>query len=74
VPQKTPLLLSCPLTLALYQIPLAGNKNSQQNMTIPGKDLMLFLRARITKTNIKKTERGKRIAIRGNLVSKYGCR
>ena len=25
-PRKTPLLLFCPLTLALFQIPLAGNK------------------------------------------------
>ena len=39
---KTPLLLSCPLTLALFQTPLAGNKNSQQNMSIPRKDLLLF--------------------------------
>ena len=27
-----------------------------------------------TKTNFKKTERGKRLDIRGNLPSKYGCR
>jgi len=31
LPHKTPQLLSCPLTLALFQIPLAANKNSQQN-------------------------------------------
>jgi hypothetical protein len=58
-PHKTPLLLSCPLTLALFQIPLTGNKNSQQNMSIPGKDLLLCWRARLTKTNIKKIKRRK---------------
>jgi hypothetical protein len=36
------LLLFRPLILALFQIPLAGNKNSQQNMSVPGKDLLLF--------------------------------
>jgi hypothetical protein len=30
------------LILALFQTPLAGNKNSQQNMSIPRKDLLLF--------------------------------
>jgi hypothetical protein len=56
--RKTPLLLFSPLTLALFPIPFAGNKNSQQNMSGPGKDLLLFGRACPTKTNFKKTERG----------------
>jgi hypothetical protein len=52
--------LSFPLTLALFQIPLAGNKNSQENTGIPGKDFLLFSRARLTTTNFKKTtKRGK---------------
>ena len=72
--RKHYLLLFCPLTLALFQIPLAGNKSSQQNMRIPGKGLLLFWRVRLTKTNLKKTERGKRLDIRGNLPLKYGCR
>jgi hypothetical protein len=42
LPHKTPLLLSYPLTSKLRQIPLAGNKNSQRNMSIPHKDLLLF--------------------------------
>jgi len=42
LPQKRALLLSCPLTLVLFQIYLAGNKNSQQNMSIAGEDLLLF--------------------------------
>ena len=51
------LLLSCPLTSVLFQIRLAGNKNSQQNMSITGKDLLLFWQARPTKLNLKKTEK-----------------
>jgi hypothetical protein len=43
LPHKTPLLLFRPL----FQIHLAGYKNSQQNMGIPGKDLLLFWRARL---------------------------
>ena len=42
-------------------------------MSIPGKDLLLFWRAALTKTNFKKTERGKSLEIRGNLP-KYVCR
>jgi hypothetical protein len=34
--------LSCPLTLALFQIPLAANKNSQQNISILGKICCYF--------------------------------
>ena len=31
VPYRTPRLWPCPLTLALFQIPLAANKNGEQN-------------------------------------------
>ena len=37
------------------------------------KNLLLFWRARLTKRDFKKTKRGKRQQIRGNLP-KYGCR
>jgi hypothetical protein len=35
-------LLSCPQTAALFQILLAANKNIQQHISIPGKNLPLF--------------------------------
>jgi len=46
---------------------LARNKNGQQNVSIPGKDLLLLWRARLARTSFKKTERGNRIEIRGFL-------
>ena len=42
LPQKRTLLFSCPLTSVLFQIYLAGNKNSQQNMNITGENRLLF--------------------------------
>jgi hypothetical protein len=36
------LLLSLPTKLALFQITLAGNESSQQTISVPGKDLLLF--------------------------------
>jgi hypothetical protein len=62
-----------PLTLALLQMPLAGNKNSQQN-NIPGKDLLLFWRTHFTKINFKKTKSRKRIEVGGNLLPKCSRR
>ena len=61
------------MTLALFQKTLAGNKYSQQTITFPGKDLLLFWRACLTKTNFKKIKREKRLENRGNLP-KCGCR
>jgi hypothetical protein len=43
-------------------------------MSILGKELLLFWRARVTKTNFKKAKSRKRLEIRGNLPPKYGCR
>ena len=43
-------------------------------MRIPGKDLLLFWRARLTKTNCKKTERGNKLESRGHLPPNYGYR
>ena len=45
--------LSYRLILALFQIPLAGNKNSQRNMSIPGKDLVLFWQAALKKSKLQ---------------------
>jgi hypothetical protein len=39
---KNPLLFFCPLASVLFQIYLAGNKNSQQNMQHFRKGLLLF--------------------------------
>ena len=59
----------------MFQILLLGNKNSQQNLSIPGKELLLFDEIALKKkTNLKKTEKGKRLEIRENLPPKYGCR
>jgi hypothetical protein len=52
---------------------LAGNKNSQQTIGVRGKDLLLFWRAGLTKTNLKKIKR-ERLANRGSLLPKCGCR
>ena len=61
------------MILALFQISLAVNKNSQQTLSVHGKARLLFWRARHTNANFKKAKRGKRIETRGNLVPKYGC-
>jgi len=68
---KRPLLLFCPQTLVLFEISSAGNKNIQQNMQHSHKGSAAILTARLTKTNFKKTSRGKRLEIRGNFP-KYG--
>jgi len=62
------------MALALFQVTLAGSKNSQQAISFPGKDLLLFWRARPTKTNFKKIKREKRLENRWKLLPKCGCR
>jgi len=58
----------------MFQILFVGNKKSQQNLSIPGKELLLFDEIALQKTNLKKTEKRKRLEIRGNFPPKYGCR
>jgi hypothetical protein len=42
LPHRTPVLLKCRPTLKHFEAPLAGNKNSQQSMSITGKSLLLY--------------------------------
>ena len=70
LPHKTPLLLFCRQTLVLFDISLAGNKNSQQNITaFPQRICCYFDELALQ----KQTSRGKRLEIRG-YFPKYGCK
>jgi len=51
-----------------------SQQEESTNISILGKNLLLFWRARLTKPNFKKTERRKKIDIGGNLPPKYSCR
>ena len=59
LPHKTSLLLSCHLTLTLIQIYLVGNKNSQQNMSLHGKNLLLFDQLGLQKKKLKEDRKRK---------------
>jgi hypothetical protein len=66
-------LFFCPLTLALFQIPLVGNKSSQKTW-VHQETICCYSDELVLQKQTSRIRRRGRLEIRGNHLPKRGCR